>query len=108
MLFRSFGITGLETAIGLAFDKLVHKGFINLVRLVEMCSANPAKIFRLNGRGTLRSGSVADISILDPNLSWTYSNSASASKSRNTPFDGWQFNGAVVATFVGGRLVFQR
>lgn len=103
-----FGITGLETAVGLAFNELVHKGVIDLVRLVEMCSANPAKIFGLPGRGTLKPGSAADISILDPNLIWTYSNSGSASKSRNTPFDGWQFHGAAVATFVGGQLVFQR
>jgi len=103
-----FGITGLETAIGLAFNELVHKGVIGLERLVEMCSTNPAKIFRLKGRGTLTPGSIADIVVIDPQLKWTYSNSESRSKSRNSPFDGWDFYGAAVATFVDGKLVYRR
>jgi dihydroorotase len=103
-----FGITGLETAIGLAFNELVHKGLIDLVRLVEMCSTNPAKIFGLSGRGTLIPGSIADITLIDPEFSWTYSNADSRSKSRNTPFDGRQFRGAAVATFVSGKLVYRR
>ena len=103
-----FGITGLETAIGLAFNELVHKGLIDLVRLVEMCSTNPAKIFRLSRRGTLIPGSIADITLIDPEFSWTYSNADSRSKSRNTPFDGRQFRGAAVATFISGKLVYRR
>jgi dihydroorotase len=102
-----FGITGLETAIGLAFNELVHKGVIGLARLVELCSANPAKIFRLEGRGTLAPGSIADVTIIDPGRVWTYTNANSRSKSRNSPFDGWQFQGGVVATLVGGKIVFQ-
>src|SRR6476661_4531336 len=86
-----FGITGLETAVGLALTELVHKGVIDLVRLVEMCSANPARILGLAGRGTLKPGSIADITLIDPEFSWTYSNADSRSKSRNTPFDGRQF-----------------
>jgi len=103
-----FGITGLETAVGLAFSELVHKGVIDLVRLVEMCSANPARIFKLAGRGTLAPGSVADITIIDPDLKWTYRNVDSRSKSRNSPFDGWEFIGAAVATIVAGRIVYGR
>lgn len=103
-----FGITGLETAIGLAFNELVHKGVIDLVRLVEMCSANPARIFRLAGRGTLAAGSIADVTIIDPELAWTYGAAESRSKSRNTPFDGWQFCGATVATIVAGKVVYRR
>lgn len=102
-----FGITGLETAIGLAFNELVHKGVIGLERLVEMCSANPAKILGLEGRGTLKPGSIADITIIDPQKTWTYRNADSRSKSKNSPFDGWQFHGGVVATIVGGRVVFK-
>ncbi|MGD9563732.1 MAG: dihydroorotase [Pyrinomonadaceae bacterium] len=101
-----FGITGLETAVGLAFNELVHKGVIGLERLVEMCSANPAKILKLEGRGTLKPGSIADVTIIDPQRSWTYHNADSRSKSRNSPFDGWHFTGGVVATIVGGRVVF--
>ncbi len=102
------GITGLETAIGLAFNELVHKGVIGLTRLVELCSTNPARIFKLAGRGTLAPGSIADVTIVDPDLRWTYRNSESRSKSRNSPFDGWEFLGAPVATIVGGRIVYRR
>lgn len=102
-----FGITGLETAVGLAFNELVHKGIIGLERLVEMCSANPARIFGLEGRGTLRPGSIADVTVIDPELKWSYINAESRSRSRNSPFDGWEFTGRAVATFVGGKLVFQ-
>ena len=103
-----FGITGLEAAVGLAFTELVHKGVIDLVRLVEMCSANPARILKLEGRGTLKPGSHADVTILDPTLEWTYRNADSRSKSRNSPFDGRSFTGAAVATIVGGKIVYTR
>lgn len=103
-----FGITGLETAIGLTFEKLVHPGIIDLVRLVEMFSSNPAKIFGLEGRGTLKVGSIADVTIIDPDLEWTYKVSETKSKSKNSPFDGWTFRGAAVATIVGGRIVYRR
>ena len=76
---------------------------IDLARLVELCSTNPARIFRLDGRGTLKPGSIADITILDPNAVWTYRNADSRSKSRNSPFDGWNFEGKAVATFISGR-----
>jgi dihydroorotase len=102
-----FGITGLETAIGLALDRLVHPGIINLERLVELCSVNPARIFNLEHRGALRAGAHADVTILDPELLWTFDASRSKSKSRNTPFDGLSMRGAAVATIVAGRLLYQ-
>ena len=88
--------------------ELVHKGIIDLVRLIELCSTNPAKIFKLKNRGTLRVGSIADITILDPDLNWTYKVSDSKSKSKNSPFDDWQFTGAAVATIVGGKIAYQK
>ncbi len=103
-----FGITGLETGVGLAFNELVHKGIISLEKLVELCSSNPAKIFKLEGRGTLVKGSIADVTIIDPELEWTYKANESKSKSKNSPFDGWKFTGGVVATIVGGKIVYQR
>ncbi|MCC6329609.1 MAG: amidohydrolase family protein, partial [Acidobacteria bacterium] len=103
-----FGITGLETGIGLAFNELVHTGVIGLERLVELCSANPARILGLEGRGTLTPGSIADITVIDPSLTWTYRNADSRSKSKNSPFDGWNFQGAAVAVFVGGKLAYKR
>ena len=100
-----FGIIGLETAVGLAFD-LVNRGLIDLPRLVELCSTNPAKIFGLEKRGTLAQNAHADITLLDPAYEWTFDVNASRSKSRNTPFHGRQMTGAAVATIVGGRLVY--
>lgn len=100
-----FGITGLETAVGLAFEQLVHTGVIGLGRLVELFSANPARIFKLDGRGSLAVGSMADITIIDPDAKWTYSNAESRSKSRNSPFDGRKFTGRAVATIIKGRIV---
>lgn len=102
------GITGLETAVGLAFDRLVGEGVIDLARLVELCSVNPAKIFQLADRGTLRAGAWGDVTLLDPDLVWTFDAAQSKSKSRNTPFDGWTFRGAAVATIVSGRIVYRR
>jgi dihydroorotase len=103
-----FGITGLETSVGLAISELVHRGVIDLVRLVELCSTNPARILKLTDRGTLKPGSVADVTILDPELEWTYSNAESRSKSRNSPFDGRTFRGAAVVTIVAGRIIYRR
>jgi dihydroorotase len=104
----AFGITGLETAVGLAFERLVRGGLITLERLVELFSVNPARVFRLEGRGTLRPGAHGDVTILDPDLRWTFDAARSASKSRNTPFHGYTFHGAAVATVVAGRVVFRR
>jgi dihydroorotase len=100
-----FGIVGLETAVGLAMERLVKDGSISLERLVELCSTNPARILHLADRGTLRAGARADLTILDPELAWTFEASQAKSKSRNTPFDGFTFHGAAVATLVGGRIV---
>ena len=100
-----FGIIGLETAVGLAFE-LVNKGLIDLGRLVELCSTNPARIFALEDRGTLSKNAHADLTILDPAHQWTFDVRASKSKSRNTPFHGRTMTGAAVATIVGGRLVY--
>ena len=100
-----FGIVGLETAVGLAMERLVNQGVISLERLVEVCATNPARILRLEDRGTLRPGSRGDLTILDPEMTWTFDVSRSKSKSRNTPFDGYPFRGGPVATIVAGRIV---
>jgi dihydroorotase len=100
-----FGITGLETAVSLAFD-LVNRGLISLERVVEMCATNPARIFGLRDRGCLMENAHADVTILDPQVEWVFDAKRSRSKSRNTPFHGRTLNGAAVATIVGGRLVY--
>jgi len=100
-----FGITGLETAVSLCFDRLVHAGIVNLARLIELLSVNPARILRVPG-GSLSDGAPADISILAPDLRVTVSAATMRSRSRNTPFDGWALRGGVAATIVGGRMVY--
>lgn len=100
-----FGITGLETAVSLCLDRLVHSGAISIVRLVELLSVNPARILRVSG-GSLTEGVPADLTILAPDLPVTVSVARMRSKSRNTPFDGWSLRGGVAATIVGGRTVY--
>lgn len=103
----AFGITGLETALALAVTKLHKEKHIPLARIVDLLTAGPARCFDLRGRGTLARGSVADVTIFDPKKRWTFQAAASLSKSKNTPFDGWQLMGKVIATFVGGKIVHQ-
>ncbi len=100
-----FGIIGLETAVGLAMERLVNAGVISLERLVELCATNPARILKLRDRGTLNAGARADVTVIDPEMVWKFDVTQSKSKSRNTPFDGYSFHGGVVATIVGGRIV---
>jgi dihydroorotase len=101
-----FGITGLETAIGLSLEQLVHKGRISLMRMVEMFTIEPDRILRL-GKGRLETGAVADITVFDLDRIWTFDLNRSQSKSRNSPFHGRRFRGGQVATFVAGRLVWK-
>jgi dihydroorotase len=101
----AFGIIGLETALSLAITRLHREKHIPLARIVELFTAGPARCFDLRGRGSLVRGSIADVTIFDPNKKWTYEAAKSRSKSRNTPFDGWQLTGKVVATLVGGRII---
>src|SRR6266550_3360525 len=103
-----FGIIGLETSVGLAVDRLVSSGLISLERLIDLCATNPARILSLQDRGTFCAGARADVTLLDPECVWTFDVSRSKSKSRNTPFDGYRFSGAAVATIVGGRIVYLR
>jgi dihydroorotase len=103
----SFGITGLETALGLAIARLHREHKIPLTRIVELFTAGPARVVDLRGRATLARGAHADITIFDPQKRWTYVAAKSRSKSHNTPFDGWQLTGRVVATIVSGRIVYR-
>jgi dihydroorotase len=100
-----FGIVGLETAVALSIDRLVHAGLIRLPRLVELLSTNPARILRVPG-GSLTEGALADITIIAPDLHVRVQASAMRSRSKNTPFDGWDLRGGVAATVVGGRTLF--
>ncbi|HET9529610.1 MAG TPA: dihydroorotase [Blastocatellia bacterium] len=100
-----FGVIGLETALGVALTKLHYENRVALPRIIEMLTAGPARAFSLE-RGTLAPGAVADITVFDPQHEWRVYPARFKSRSRNTPFAGWQLKGAVVATFVRGRNVF--
>lgn len=101
-----FGVIGLETALAIVLETLVHTGRIGLARLVELFTTGPARLLGL-GRGRLSAGAPADVTIFDPERSWTYDVNKSYSKSRNTPFDGRTFRGGPVATIVNGRFVWR-
>ncbi len=102
-----FGIIGLETALAVTLEKLVHSGRIPLMRWVELFTTGPARVLGLD-RGRLEPGLPGDVTIFDPELTWTYDVNRSFSKSRNSPFHGRTFRGAPVAAVVGGRVVWQR
>lgn len=106
-----FGIIGLETALGLAIRILHAERGMKLARVIELLTAGPARVLtqsEVGRRGTLKTGAPADITIFDPAMKWKYDAAKSKSKSQNTPFDGWELQGQVVATIVGGKMVFQQ
>ncbi|MEI6241741.1 MAG: dihydroorotase, partial [Planctomycetia bacterium] len=100
------GILGLETAVGLSVTRLVNTGRIGWPRLIEAMSTLPARILGVN-RGTLRPGSIADITLIDPNLAWQVDVGRFCSKSVNSPFHGWTLTGRAVATIVAGRVKYR-
>jgi len=102
----AFGVVGLETAVAVLLDRLVHPGLLGLATLVARLTAGPARIFGLPG-GTLSVGSQADVTILDPERELTIDPARFYSKGRNTPFGGWTVRGAPWMTVVGGRVVMK-
>jgi dihydroorotase len=98
-----FGITGFETALGLALEQLVHTGRLPLMRMVELFTSGPARVLGLER--SLAAGQPADLTIFSLDREWTFHAAESASKSRNSPFEGRAFKGGPVATVVGGSFV---
>ncbi len=98
-----FGITGFETALALALEQLVHTGRVPLLRVVELFTSGPARVLGLER--TLAPGQPADVTIFSLDRPWTFRVAESASKSRNSPFDGRAFKGGPEATIVSGRIV---
>lgn len=101
-----FGILGLETSLALGITGLVRPGHITLERLIALMTAAPAHICQLDA-GTLAEGGAADITIFDPNATWTITEADLASKSRNSPFLGMQVTGRVKYTLVDGQIVYE-
>jgi dihydroorotase len=98
------GIIGLETAVSLGL-KLVQEGIISLTELIEKMSTNPARI--LGFENGLRPDLPADITIIDPHVTYKVDVKQFQSLSRNCPFDGWQLQGKAILTMVDGRIVFE-
>lgn len=100
-----FGIVGLETALGLVVTRLIEPGHLTWAQAIEKMTINPARILGID-KGTLKVGADADVTIIDPSASWIVDPSNFRSKSRNTPFDGWELRGRAVTTIVGGKIKY--
>jgi dihydroorotase len=101
-----FGIIGLETAIALSLERLVHPGHITMEHMIRLFTTGPARILGL-AAGTLAPGAAGDVTIIHPERAWTYDVNRSQSRSRNSPFNGRQFRGGPIATVVNGAVVWQ-
>lgn len=105
--YAPFGIVGLETELALSLMALVHTGRLSLIGTLAKLTSEPAKLLRFkDGRGEIRVGGVADLTLFDPDEEWTSSRDETASKSSNNPFHGWRLRGRVLHTIVGGRRVW--
>jgi dihydroorotase len=104
--YAPFGITGLETELALSLMQLYHSKRISLSDVIARFTMAPAGILRL-AKGTLNVGADADVTVLDPDADWVFRRETSASRSHNTPFEGWPLKGRAVATIVGGRIVWR-
>jgi dihydroorotase len=100
------GMLGFQVALP-ALVKLMDEGFLTLKRLVEVLSTAPAKLLGLEGLGTLKEGTSADVVIFDPNLEWEFSEEINPSKGNNSPFIGKVLKGKVIATFKEGKEVYR-
>ncbi|KYO64463.1 dihydroorotase [Thermovenabulum gondwanense] len=104
--YAPFGISGIETSLGIIIDRLVSKGIISYAQMVEKMSLNPAKILNING-GRLKKGDYADITIIDPDLEWVVNNKEFLSKGKNTPFNGYKLKGKAIRTIVRGKEIYR-
>ncbi|MBI3466961.1 MAG: amidohydrolase family protein, partial [Planctomycetes bacterium] len=102
-----FGIIGLETALGLVITRLIEPGHLDWPAAIEKMTINPARVLGLD-KGTLRIGSDADVTIIDPDVRWTVNPAEFRSRSSNSPFIGWKLRGRAETVIVGGRIKFRR
>jgi dihydroorotase len=103
--FAPFGINMLECALGLYIKALIEPGHIDWMKLIDLMSRQPARLVSLD-RGTLKEGAVADVTIIDPDVTWKVDAAKWHSKSRNTPFNGWDLKGRATCTIVGGEVKY--
>jgi len=102
-----FGMVGLETSVGLTITELVKPGILSWPQMVEKMSYNPAKIVGLQGKGVIKEGADADITIIDPDREWVVKAEEFVSKSKNSPFVGWKLKGKVDYTIFDGKVVYE-
>ena len=102
------GIIGFETALAATITNLINKNYIDYLDMVRLTSYNPAKLLGLNTKGQIKEGFDADITIFDPNVTYTYKKEDIVSKSKNSPFIGKELTGQVIYTIVNGQVVYQR
>ncbi|MCX6906053.1 MAG: dihydroorotase [Verrucomicrobia bacterium] len=103
--YAPFGTTGLETELALSLMQLFHSRLLSLAEVIAKFTVFPARLLRLN-KGTLRAGTDADITVIDPDLEWTWAVNQTASLSKNSPFYDWPLKGKAVATIVKGKVVW--
>ena len=101
-----FGVTGLETAVALTLEELVHPGKIGLKHMVELFTTGPARVIGLD-RGELSVGGPGDVTVFSTSREWVFDVNESQSKSKNSPFHGRVFRGGPVATIVAGKAVWR-
>jgi dihydroorotase len=102
-----FGIIGLETLIPITVTKLIDAGHLSWPEVIRKLTCNPAQLLGIP-KGTLRAGADADVTIIDPSVRWTIDPARFRSKSRNTPFGGWEVRGHAHTVIVGGEVRFTR
>lgn len=102
-----FGVSSLETAVSVAIDRLYHPKVLGISQLIRLFSTSPAEILSLEGAGTLREGSVADVTLLDLGRRWKVDSRQFVSRGKNTPFEGVSLRGRPAMTIVGGKIVWR-
>jgi dihydroorotase len=101
-----FGVIGLETTLAIVMSCLYHDGAVTLPDVIRLLSTNPARILGLP-LGSLKPGSPADVTLLDPDAEWEIDPRDFVSKSRNTPFSGWKVKGKPITVMVEGRVLMR-
>jgi dihydroorotase len=104
--YAPFGITGFDTELPLSLMQLYHTKRLSLSDIIAKFTVAPAKLLKLD-KGTLNVGADADVTLFDPDVEWSYDRTQSASKSKNSPFHGWQMKGKAVATIVSAKVVYR-
>lgn len=102
----SFGIVGLDCALALYAKALIDDGVLDWPKMLAMMTCNPANLINRPDLGVLTVGSRADVTIIDPSISWTIDVQQFASTAQNCPFDGWNVRGRAIATMYGGNLAY--